>query len=65
MAAKVTKEFPGRPDHESAVRQIKVGEIIHGELAAVAVAQKWAEEVKEAKAAAPAAEPKPGPRRHK
>lgn len=45
MAAKVTKEFPGVRDGETQVTVIKVGEIIHGELARVALEQKWAEEV--------------------
>lgn len=45
MRAKVTTEFPGRPDREVKTRTIKVGEIIDGELAEVAVREKWAEEV--------------------
>lgn len=44
MQAKVTKEFAGRPDDEAMSRTIKVGEIITGDLAAVAVREKWAEE---------------------
>lgn len=45
MKAKVTTEFPGRPDGESQARAIKVDEVISGELAEVAVREKWAEEV--------------------
>lgn len=44
MQAKVTTEFAGRPDDEALSRTIKVGEIINGDLAAVAVREKWAEE---------------------
>lgn len=54
MKAKVTKAFPGRPDNEAAVRTIDVGETVHGELAAVAVREKWADEVKDEEAAAAA-----------
>jgi hypothetical protein len=42
MEAVVTKEFPGRPDSEMHVRTIKVGETITGDLARVAVDEKWA-----------------------
>lgn len=45
MQAKVTKEFAGRPDSEALSRTIKVGEIITGDLATVAVREKWAEPV--------------------
>lgn len=45
MEAKVVKEFRGRPDHMAKGRIIKVGEVIEGELAAVAVREKWAEEI--------------------
>lgn len=45
MFAKVTTEFPGKPDNEVLSRAIAVGETISGSLAAVAVANKWAEEV--------------------
>lgn len=45
MKAKVTKAFPGRPDHEAATRTIHQNEVIEGELAEVAVAQKWAKKV--------------------
>lgn len=44
MKAVVTTEFPGRPDNEPLSRTIKVGEIIAGDLAAVAVREGWAEE---------------------
>jgi len=44
MKAKVIKEFPGRPDHEALTRTITVGEIVEGELAAVAVREEWAVE---------------------
>lgn len=45
MFAKVTTAFPGKPDNEVLSRAIAIGETISGELAAVAVANKWAEEV--------------------
>lgn len=45
MKAKVTKEFPGLVDGAAVVRTIKEGEIISGELAKVAVREKWAEEI--------------------
>jgi len=47
MRAKVTKEFKGRRDHESVTRTIAVGEEIDGDLAKVAVREKWAEEIRE------------------
>jgi hypothetical protein len=53
MRAKVTKAFPGRPDHEAKTREIAVGEEIEGELAAVAVREQWAEEIKDQPASAP------------
>lgn len=37
-----TQEFTGRPDHESLPRTIKVGEEVTGELAQVAIDNKWA-----------------------
>jgi len=43
MKATVTKAFPGRPDHEVMTREIKVGEIIDGDLAHVAIENNWAE----------------------
>jgi hypothetical protein len=46
MQAKVLKAFPGRPDAEIMTRTIEVGETIDGDLAAVAVREKWAEEIK-------------------
>lgn len=45
LKAVVTQEFPGRPDHDSLPRTIKVGEEITGELAQVAIDNKWAKEV--------------------
>lgn len=51
MQAKVTKGFKGKPDNEATARDIAVGETVEGELARVAIANKWAEDVK---AAAPA-----------
>jgi hypothetical protein len=44
MRVKVTTAFPGRPDHEPLSRQIAVGEVVDGELAAVALQEKWGEE---------------------
>lgn len=48
MKAKVSKEFPGLPDGAAQVRMIKVGEVISGDLARVAVAESWATEFKDA-----------------
>lgn len=45
MKAKVTKVFPGLIGGK--VRDIAIGEMIEGELAEVAVREKWADEVKE------------------
>lgn len=45
MHAKVIVAFQGRIDSEVMPRQIEVGELIHGDLAAVAVREKWAKEV--------------------
>jgi hypothetical protein len=42
MQAKVTQEFAGRPDGEALSRTIKVDEVISGDLAAVAIREKWA-----------------------
>lgn len=50
MKAKVVKAFPGRPDNEVMTRIVEVGEVIEGELAAVAVREEWAEEVEEVEA---------------
>lgn len=47
MRAKVTKEFVGRPDTEPSARTIHVGEEIDGDLAAVAVSEKWASAIVE------------------
>jgi hypothetical protein len=51
MKAKVTTEFRGKRDGAPQVELIKVGEIITGELAKVAVDEQWAEEIDEAKEA--------------
>lgn len=51
MKAKVTEEFRGRRDDAPQVELIKVGEIVEGELAKVAVDQKWAAEIDEVKEA--------------
>lgn len=48
MKAEVKTAFPGRPDDETATRTIEVGEIIEGDLAQVAVDNKWAVEAKPA-----------------
>jgi hypothetical protein len=45
MKAEVKTAFPGRPDNETATRTIEVGEIIEGDLAQVAVDNKWAVKV--------------------
>jgi hypothetical protein len=47
MRAKVTEAFNGVPDGRIHPRQIAVGEIIDGDLAAVAVREKWADELKQ------------------
>ncbi|CAN5480273.1 hypothetical protein BH10PSE7_BH10PSE7_15430 [soil metagenome] len=47
MKAIVAKEFPGCADGQTQTRMIAVGETIEGDLAAVAVREGWAEEVKE------------------
>lgn len=43
MKAVVKNAFQGREDNSATVRTIDVGETISGELAAVAVAEGWAE----------------------
>lgn len=45
MKATVTTETNARPDGEPLPRAVKVGEVIEGDLAAVAVRDKWAEEI--------------------
>lgn len=45
MRARVTKTFPGVPDGAVLTRQITAGEIIRGDLAAVAVAAGFADPV--------------------
>ncbi len=42
MSVTVTKAFKGRPDKETKVREIAVGEEIEGDLAEVAVKEGWA-----------------------
>lgn len=42
VTAKVTTEFPGRPDGEMKVRRIAIDEIISGDLAEVAIREGWA-----------------------
>jgi hypothetical protein len=42
MKAIVTKAFPGVPDGQIHVRQFAIGDEVDGNLAAVAVEQKWA-----------------------
>lgn len=46
MKAKVSTEFPGRPDGDGDTRMIRKGEIITGDLAEVAIANKWATKVR-------------------
>lgn len=41
--AVVTKAFSGRPDKETHSRQHNVGDVLEGELARVALEEKWAE----------------------
>lgn len=55
MRAKVTKSFKGRRDHEAATSTIAVGDEIEGDLARVAVREKWAEEVRDKAPASPRA----------
>lgn len=45
---KVIKRFSGVPDGQIYPREFMPGDQVHGELAAVAVAQGWAEQVAEA-----------------
>jgi hypothetical protein len=54
MKAIVTKGFEGLPDGELIVRTFKPGDEVHGELAAVALREGWAEDED-----APAPEPTP------
>jgi hypothetical protein len=58
MRAKVTEAFNGVPDGRIHPRQIAVGEIIDGDLAAVAIREKWAEETADEAPAPAAAKPK-------
>lgn len=59
MYAKVTKEFPGKPDNEVVSRLIVEGEIISGDLAKVAIDNEWAKEVPPNTKAATEAEDSP------
>lgn len=52
MKAKVIIEFKGRPDSEALTRTIAKGDTIEGDLAEVAVRNKWAAEIKTASDAA-------------
>lgn len=65
MRAKVTKAFPGRPDGDVVARTIDVGETIHGELAVVAVREKWAEPVEGDEIGGDVAETAPAKNRRK
>lgn len=47
MRAKVTKAFSGRPDDDVQTRDFKVGDVVSGDLAKVAIDNKWAEETQE------------------
>lgn len=51
MKAKVVKAFAGRPDGDPLTRQFEAGAIIEGELAEVAVREKWARRVRPPSAA--------------
>ena len=46
IKAKVAREFSGKPDDEIKARTIAKGEVIKGELARVAIDNKWATEIK-------------------
>lgn len=48
--AKVTTAFPGVKDEEVYPTNFKVGDVVEGELAKVAVENKWAEPVSEKEA---------------
>lgn len=47
LKVKVTKPFHGRQDGEASARLVAFGDVIEGDLARVALENKWAEEVKE------------------
>ena len=51
--ATVVKSFSGRPDNETNTRLIEVGECIDGDLAEVAIREKWAKELADKPVAAP------------
>jgi len=55
MKAIVTKAFVGRPDDEIVARNIATGEVLTGDLADVALREKWAEPVEKADRRAAAA----------
>ena len=60
MEAQVVEEFVGCADGESKPRTFKVGEIISGDLARVALDEKWAKRARRKKPrAATAAQSKP------
>lgn len=46
MRAKVTQEFKGRRDNEAVTTTFHEGDEIEGDLARVAVENKWASEIK-------------------
>ncbi len=49
MKATCIVKFQGRPDKEPLGRAINVGDVIEGDLARVAIENKWAEPIKEPK----------------
>lgn len=51
ITAKVIKAFAGVPDGEVYPRDFAPGDMVHGDLAAVAVREGWAKPVKPGKAA--------------
>ena len=55
MEAIVQTPFKGVPDGETQTRQFEKGDRVEGDLAGVAVREKWAKRVGERKAAKPAA----------
>jgi hypothetical protein len=54
--AKIVKAFPGVEDGKVYPRMIEVGEVIEGDLARVAIEEKWGEPVTDAAAAEAAAQ---------
>lgn len=59
MKVIVKTGFSGRPDDEVLAREIKVGEVLTGDLARVAIESEWADVVEPPKAAEPPAPPNP------